>query len=508
MMNRLLFLFVLICIVTAPLALAADKVELRQAQQVLAQMQAIRSAQTASHEALLSRSLGAEISLKLLRKIDSDNLSTFRYAMMFRGLPVWGEQVIVTEDPSQRVVRLHGNAITGIERDVTSIEAAFNAATALNLAKSLNCDKTGVREAYLYENETSELVIYVDNGTAKLCYAVTFFADIEAGGKPVRPTYILDATNKSVVFNFDGLTYDNGTGPGGNTKTGKYQYGVQYPAFQVAYANGTATMNTTNVKTVNLNHSTSGSTAYTYQGLENTFKEINGAYSPINDAHYFGGVVFGLYKDWYGTAPLTFQLTLRVHYSKSYENAFWNGSSMTFGDGATRFFPLVSLDVVTHEVSHGFTEQNSALIYSGQSGGINEAFSDIAGEASEYYMKNTNDWMVGADIFKSTGALRYFKNPPQDGRSIGSAKDYTNGMDVHYSSGVFNKAFYLLSSMNGWNTRKAFDVFVKANQKYWANSATFVSAAQGVVDAARDLGYSTADVATAFQGVDVVVNGY
>ena len=181
---------------------------------------------------------------------------------------------------------------------------------------------------------------------------------------------------------------------------------------------------------------------------------------------------------------------------------------MTFGDGATRFFPLVSLDVVTHEVSHGFTEQNSALIYSGQSGGINEAFSDIAGEASEYYMKNTNDWMVGADIFKSTGALRYFKNPPQDGRSIGSAKDYTNGMDVHYSSGVFNKAFYLLSSMNGWNTRKAFDVFVKANQKYWANSATFVSAAQGVVDAARDLGYSTADVATAFQGVDVVVNGY
>jgi Zn-dependent metalloprotease len=59
---------------------------------------------------------------------------------------------------------------------------------------------------------------------------------------------------------------------------------------------------------------------------------------------------------------------------------------MTFSDGYTRFYPLVSLDVTAHEVSHGFTEQNSRLIYSGQSGGMNEAFSDISGEAAEYFM--------------------------------------------------------------------------------------------------------------------------
>ncbi|MGO4782039.1 M4 family metallopeptidase, partial [Lysobacter sp. 2RAB21] len=76
--------------------------------------------------------------------------------------------------------------------------------------------------------------------------------------------------------------------------------------------------------------------------------------------------------------------------------------------------------------------------YSGQSGGINEAYSDIAGEAAEFYMNNTNDFLVGAQIFKGTGALRYMANPPQDGRSIGHARDYRAGMDVHYSSGVYN----------------------------------------------------------------------
>ena len=109
-----------------------------------------------------------------------------------------------------------------------------------------------------------------------------------------------------------------------------------------------------------------------------------------------------MYNDWVGTAPLTFQLKMRVHYGNNYENAFWDGSAMTFGDGQNTFYPLVSLDVSAHEVSHGFTEQNSGLIYSGKSGGLNEAFSDMAGEAAEFYMKGSNDWLVGQEILKVT----------------------------------------------------------------------------------------------------------
>lgn len=314
-------------------------------------------------------------------------------------------------------------------------------------------------------------------------------------------------------------TYDDGIGPGGNVKTNPtvpYYYGTEFPPFEVLKDNTTCTMNGVNVKTVNLNHGTSGSNAYTYtdaSGLclntNNTTGglTINGAYAPLNDAHYFGRVVYDMYNDWVGVAPLTFQLAMKVHYSTNYENAFWDGSSMTFGDGFTFFYPLVSLDVSAHEVSHGFTEQNSALIYSGESGGINEAYSDIAGEAAENYMRGSNDLLVGAEIIKDPdGALRYMCNPPLDGVSIGSANDYYNGLDVHYSSGVFNKAFCLLAQTDGWNTQTAFQAFAQANQFYWTPSATFISAARGVYDAACGLGFDTNAVINAFAGVDVAID--
>ena len=296
-----------------------------------------------------------------------------------------------------------------------------------------------------------------------------------------------------------------GTGPGGNTKTGVYEYGTDYGNLNVTVSSdgNTCTMETAQVKTIDLNHSSSNnsSVAFSYPCLRNTHKEINGAYSPINDAHYFGHVVYEMYDQWYNTAPLTFQLQMKVHYSNNYENAFWDGSAMTFGDGQSYFYPLVSLDVVSHEVSHGFTDQNSDLVYSGQSGGINEAFSDIAGEAAEFFMLGSNDFKVGTTIFKGSGALRYMYDPPLDSRSIGHANDYSNGMDVHYSSGVFNKAFYLLANTSGWDVRKGFEVFLRANQNYWTSTTDFEQGCLGVRDAANDAGYSTADVEAAFAQV-------
>lgn len=302
----------------------------------------------------------------------------------------------------------------------------------------------------------------------------------------------MDANTGEIIKQWEGLTHALvGTGPGGNEKTGQYEYGTDFGYLDVSQSGNTCTMNNANVKTVNLNGSTSGSSAYSYNCPRNTVKQINGAYAPLNDAHYFGGVVFDLYNDWYGTAPLSFQLTMRVHYSSNYENAFWDGSAMTFGDGANTFYPLVSLDVSAHEVSHGFTEQNSGLVYSNQSGGINEAFSDMAGEAAEFFMQGSNDWLVGAQIFKGQGSLRYFQDPTQDGNSIGHASNYYNGIDVHHSSGVFNRAFYLLANTTGWDTKKAFEVMVRANQLYWTANTTFDEAACGVKNAATDASYST-----------------
>ncbi|MEN9867106.1 MAG: hypothetical protein RL748_2696, partial [Pseudomonadota bacterium] len=217
----------------------------------------------------------------------------------------------------------------------------------------------------------------------------------------------------------------------------------------------------------------------------------------------FGGVVFNMYQGWLGVRPISQKLLMKIHYKRSYENAFWDGTAMYFGDGATTFYPLVSLDVAAHEVSHGFTEQNSGLIYSGMSGGMNEAFSDMAGEAAEYFRSGTNDWQVGREIFKAAGALRYMDNPPQDGRSIDNAANFTSAMDVHYSSGVYNKAFYLLATTAGWNTRKAFEIMADANRLYWTAGSTFNQGACGVQNAAANRGYTVADVTAAFAAVGV-----
>ena len=118
-------------------------------------------------------------------------------------------------------------------------------------------------------------------------------------------------------------------------------------------------------------------------------------------------------------------------------------------------------------------------------------------------MKRTNDFLVGPDVLKGTGALRYLCTPSQDGGSIDNASQYTSGLDVHYSSGVYNKAFCTLAKKTGWGTMKAFKVMARANALYWTPSSTFNSGACGVETAATDLGYVKADVTAAFAAVGV-----
>lgn len=451
--------------------------------------------------------LSADAGFETLRQVAGQGSATHtRARQTYRGVPIFGEHVITTRDRQGRVVRMHGNLIRGLDDAQLDVVPVLHARDVLADMKALHSASYGGKDM-TFARESSELVIHVDDrGHPVLAYAVSFFADTVEGGEPARPTFLVDARSGAIVTAFDGLTTTEvGTGPGGNQKIGMYEYGTDYGYMDVGVDGDTHTMDSVNVKTVNLDHGTAGSAAYAYPGPRNTIKEINGAYSPLNDAHYFGRVIYDMYQAWIGVPPLTFQLTMRVHYSTGFENAFWDGAAMTFGDGAVIFYPLVSLDVSAHEVSHGFTEQNSGLIYANQSGGINEAFSDIAGEAAEYFMSGSNDWLVGAHIFKASGALRYMADPPLDGRSIGHASDYHPGMDVHYSSGVYNKAFYLLATTPGWNTQTAFQTFAHANRMYWTPGTDFRTGYAAVRDAATDLGLPVADVDAAFAAVGVTL---
>lgn len=421
-----------------------------------------------------------------------------RFQQYYKGVPVWGHSVAGISTMAG-LTDISGSVVEGLELDLASTTPRLSAKKAVAKAMSAQGVKGAALTAATSAADNAALWVYIDEqNVAHLVYLHNYVT--YNGADPSRPFSIIDANSGEVLKAWDGLAHQNATGPGGNQKTGQYNYGTDYGYLDV---DANCRMTNVNVDTINMNGATSGGSIHQFTCPNNTVKAINGAYSPLNDAHYFGGVVFNMYKTWFGVNPLNVKLKMRVHYSTNYENAFWDGSQMTFGDGASTFYPLVSLDVTSHEVSHGFTEFNSGLVYSGQSGGINEAFSDMAGEAAEYFMKGSNDWLVGAQIFKSSGALRYFDDPTRDGRSIGHASNYTSSMDVHHSSGVFNKAFYLLANKAGWNTRKAFEVMTVANQLYWTSTATFNSAADGVCKAAGDKGYSKADVAAAFSSVGV-----
>jgi vibriolysin len=474
--------------------------------------------------------LGADLSFHAFReKTDRAKVKHTRYRQMFKGIPIFAKELILHEDQHGKIQQMNGSIVNGVEQDLdpnVPLVPALSPAEALERAKNLlSEDSMGKRRRHSragaasaaetalpatgrfnYRNEESELNIYVDaNNKPRLVYYVNFYAEPAERGEPTRPFLLIDAKTGQIVKRWEGLAHQAvGTGPGGNAKVGQYEYGSTYGYLDVLQNGTLCSMQNANVTTVNMTGMpTAYAAPFSYTCPRNTVKTVNGAYSPLNDAHYFGSVIVDMYTNWYGEPPIPLPLIMRPHYGTNYENAFWDGQYMTFGDGYTTFYPLVSLDVAAHEVSHGFTEFNSGLIYEKESGGLNESFSDMAGEAAEYFMRGSNDWRVGAEIVKGSEALRYLDNPAADGHSIDDYVNYSDSLDVHHSSGLFNKAFYLLATKPGWNTRKAFDVMVKANTDYWIAASTFRSAACGAITAATDLGYSATEVDSAFQGVNV-----
>ena len=469
-------------------ALAAQRLNLESAQFAKASI----SADTNLHSRL---GLAADELRAVRSQAYANGKLVTRHQQYYSGIPVWGESVVEHRQAQQLTAgasSLSGFLLADIGQDISQTKPQLSATLALQQAKAA---------AHTTASENDSVTLFVKQnaqGKAQLVYLISFLSKTSL--EPSRPTFLLDANSGAVIQRWEGIAHKEASGPGGNSKTGQYECGKDFGPLIVS---DDCKMDSPNVTTYDMQHGTSGGVVHQFACSRNTYKAINGAFSPLNDAHYFGNVVFNLYRDWFGLAPLKQKLVMRVHYNSNYQNAFWNGKEMTFGDGGAKFYPLVSLDVSAHEVSHGFTEQNSNLMYSGQSGGMNEAFSDMAGEAAKFYMHGKNDFQVGTDIFKANGALRYMHNPPLDGKSIDHASLYSSTLDVHYSSGVYNKAFYLLASSKDWGVRKAFEVMVDANRLYWNSNTGFNAGVCGVEKAAVNRGYNQADVTAAFMSVGV-----
>jgi Zn-dependent metalloprotease len=444
--------------------------------------------------------LTAQDDFSVLKTVEGvDGLHHVRLQQTHGGVKVFGGDLVVHSD----------NAIfTGVNGNVLVLQGLdlnpqLAVTVAMQTAKNDYAKAAMTPDLLAYSRETNELVILpIEGGSARLTWHVSFFTEIQSGIKPGLWHYFIDAHDGSIVQRFNGIhTAIEASGPGGNARVTR-----NWTTLDVTQSGSSYLMNTSQVETTNLNHGTSGTgTVASGTSLTSGFTD-----KAINDAHGFAEVTLQMLTNWMGYNSIDnagFKILSRVHYSSNYENAFWDGQEMSYGDGGSTLYQMSgALDVVAHEIDHGFTSNHSNLTYTGQSGGMNESFSDIAGQAAKfYYSPSTATWDLGGDIFKQAGqAVRYMCNPTQDGGSIDNASDYNSGLDVHYSSGVMNKAFCLASkrissgSPTGTATadgvHKAAKAWYVANANYWTSSATFKQGCQGVVDAAKSLGYSAADI--------------
>ncbi len=199
----------------------------------------------------------------------------------------------------------------------------------------------------------------------------------------------------------------------------------------------------------------------------------------VNQAYDGLGDTWQLFKDVFDRNSIDgngLPLVATVHYDRQYDNAFWNGSQMVFGDGdGTVFLGFTrSIDVIGHELTHGVTESTAGLDYQGQSGALNESISDVFGSLVKQralgQSADAADWLIGADLLAPDVhgvALRSMKAPgtayddprlgkdPQPADMAGYVQTTDDNGGVHINSGIPNRAFYLVATAIGGNAWEA-----------------------------------------------------
>ncbi len=231
----------------------------------------------------------------------------------------------------------------------------------------------------------------------------------------------------------------------------------------------------------------------------------------VNHAYDGLGATFALYADAFGRHSIDDQglrLDASVHYGRDYDNAFWNGHQMVFGDGDGRIFGdfTACIDVIGHELTHGVTQFTAGLDYQDQPGALNESVSDVFGSLVKQYALHQSaadaDWLIGAGLLApgiQGVALRSMKAPgtayddPQLGKDPQPAhmRDYVNTSEdnggVHINSGIPNHAFYLLSTaLGGSSWERAGRIWYDALTGHAVPAdADFTAFAQATVAAAK-----------------------
>ncbi|MET8769315.1 M4 family metallopeptidase [Streptomyces sp. NPDC004658] len=484
---------------------------------------ALRSAQRNAGTAARELGLGTREKLVVRDVVeDADGTVHTRYERTYAGLPVLGGDLVVhaAKNGSLKGVTKATKARISVPSTTAAVSPAAAQRTAL---KAAGTAKAGAA--------TARKVVWAAAGKPVLAYE-SVVKGARPDGTPSELHVITDARTGKRLYSFEAV----------DTGTGTSQYSGAVPLGTTAAASGGYDLTDGGRgghKTYDLNGGTTG-TGTLFHDADDLWGDgtVNNRQTAAVDAAYGAAVTWDFYKSAFnrnGIAGDGRAAYSRVHYGNAYVNAFWNDSCfcMTYGDGANNADPLTSLDVAGHEMSHGLTAATAGLKYSRESGGLNEATSDIFGTSVEFFANNsadTGDYLIGEkiDINGDGTPLRYMDKPSKDGASADYWSRTVGRLDVHYSSGVANHFFYLLSEGSGAKTvngvsynsptydgstvtgigrDKAVQIWYKALTTYFTSSTDYAGARTGTLQAAADLyGSGSAEynaVAAAWAAVNV-----
>jgi Zn-dependent metalloprotease len=417
---------------------------------------------------------------------DPDGSVHVRFTRTYQGLPVLGGDFVVhaSRDGVIRAVSLTLNSIVSLATrpTVTAQQAADVAGPLAPKHATLG---------------TPRLVVEA-SGTPTLAWEVVATGD-ERQGPPSDFHVLVDARSKAVLDSWDTVEPETGTG---------------------MYSGPVTVQSTTVGDTVQLRDRTRGGTwtvdmNHWVFGKGQPVKARNGRFTdPVAvDAQYGAAMTWDFYLKTFhrkGIANDGKGAESRIHYGSKYDNAYWDDRCfcMTYGDGDGRQFkPFPALDVTGHEMTHGVTSHTAALRYSGESGGLNEATSDVLGTMVRFYAankKSPGSFQLGASITVDGKPFRYMDDPARDGHSAGCWSPTVGRLNVHFSSGVGNHLFYLLANGSGkskWGNSptcghaqvkgigrdKAARIWYRALSAYWTSNTNYHAARVDMLSATADL---------------------
>ena len=370
---------------------------------------------------------------------DRSGAAHVRLDRRYEGMEVLGGDLVVHNGPTgslRRISQTLGRSIA------VSTSPRVSRARAVQIA----------RERFVGTATSARAHLIVDAlGKPALAWEVVI-RGIRPDTSPSELHVVVGATRGAVRLSWDGIEHASGTGNGFFDGV----VGLQTTPISGGYRLTDPTRG--NGLTCDMKNRTNA--CYYMDDADNLWGDgtLSNRQSIAVDAQYGTAETWDYYKAVHGRNGIGNDgkgAANRVHYSKRYNNAFWSDSCfcMTYGDGdGVTYNPFDSLDVAGHEMSHGVTSRTAGLIYSGESGGLNEANSDIFGTMVEYYAansKDTPDYKIGEKLYRNnpgeTKALRYMWQPSLDGASADCWRSGVGSLDVHYSSGVGNHFYFLLA---------------------------------------------------------------